>query len=143
VVSALIPLTERFPGGNEGQTWLAVTVRAPSGAPVSIGQLFEDGARALRALAATVRTQLVAGNSCIRQSLEDLPALAQGFAPTSANYHDFALTPKGLVVGLRTSQVGFPTCNRVSTTVPYATLRAELSPLAKRLIAGLRQPRTG
>jgi hypothetical protein len=143
VVSALIPLTERFPGGNEGQTWLAVTVRAPSGAPVLISHLFKDRARGLRALARAVRAQLVAGNSCIRQSLEDLPVLARGFAPTSANYQSFALTAKGLLIGLRTSQVGFPTCNRVRTTVPYATLRAELSPLAMKLIAGLRQPRTG
>ncbi|MEA2130989.1 MAG: hypothetical protein QOJ29_5458 [Thermoleophilaceae bacterium] len=143
VVSGLIPLTERFPGGNEGQTWLAVTVRVPSGARVSISDLFNDRARGLRALAAAVRTRLPAGNSCIRKSLKALPTMARGFAPTKVNYRYFALQTSGLVIGFPVSQVGFPPCSRVSTTVPYATLRAELSPLAKRLIAGVRQPRTG
>jgi hypothetical protein len=140
VVSALMPLTERFPGGNEGQTWLAATVRVPSGERVSIGDLFTDRARGLRALAAEVRTRLLASNSCIRQSVDDLPVLARGFAPTGTNYRHFALTADGLVIGFPTSQVGFPPCNRVRTTVPYAKLRAVLSPLAKRLVAGVRRP---
>jgi hypothetical protein len=140
VVSTLIPLTELFPSGNDGEGWLSATVRVPSGERVSIGDLFSDRARGLRALAAEVRTRLLAGNSCIRRSVDDLPMWADGFAATTTNYRYFALTAVGLVVGFPVAQVGFPPCNRVRATVPYATLRAVLSPLAKRLVAGVRRP---
>jgi hypothetical protein len=143
VVSTLIPLTRRFPSGTGGQTWLSATIRVPSGRSVSVGDLFADRSRGLRALAAAVRRQVVAGNSCIRQSIDELPEYASGFAPTTSNYQHFALTASGLAIGLEGAQVGFVACNRVRTTVSYARLRAELSPLARKLIANIRQPRTG
>jgi hypothetical protein len=143
VISTLIPLTRRFPGGTGGQVWLSATMRVPSGNSVSVGDLFADRSRGLRALAAAVRRQVVAGNSCIRQSIDVLPEYATGFAPTTSNYRHFALTAGGVVIGLEGAQVGFVACNRVRTTVSYERLRAEFSPLARRLIAGVRQPRTG
>jgi hypothetical protein len=143
VVSTLIALTRRFPSGTGGQVWLSATIRVPSGRSISVGDLFADRSRGLRALAAAVRRQVVASNSCIRQSIDELPEYASGFVPTTSNYQHFALTARGLVMGLEGAQVGVVACNRVRTTVPYATLRAELSPLAMKLIAGLRQPRTG
>jgi hypothetical protein len=143
VVSTLIPLTRRFPSGTGGQVWLSATIRVPSGKSVSVGDLFADRSHGLRALAAAVRRQVVASNSCIRQSIDELPEYASGFAPTTSNYQHFALTAAGLVIGLQGAQVSSPACNRVRTTVSYARLRTQLSPLAKKLIGGVRRPRTG
>jgi hypothetical protein len=141
VVSTLIPMTERFPGGTGGQVWLSATVRVPSGKRVSITDLFIDPARGLRALAAEVRTRLLARNSCIRQFIvgdQRDPSYTRGFAPTKGHYQYFALAPRGLVIGFVSAQVSNPTCNRATTTVPYAALRTEFSALAKQLIAGTR-----
>jgi hypothetical protein len=143
VVSTLIPLTRLLPSGNDGDTWLSATIRVPSGTAVSVGDLFAVRSRGLRALAAAVRGQVIASNSCVKQSIDDLPMLARGFAPTRSNYQYFALTARGMVIGLTQAQVSFPPCNRVRTTVPYSKLRANLSPLAKKLIAGVRPPRSG
>ncbi|MDQ2910781.1 MAG: hypothetical protein M3R39_07180 [Actinomycetota bacterium] len=51
VVSALMPVTELYPGGSLGKGWLSVTVRVPSGTAVSVSDLFSDRLRGLRALA--------------------------------------------------------------------------------------------
>jgi hypothetical protein len=52
VVSALMPATrELFPGQHEGDGWLAVTVRVPSGVRVTMSDLFANPDQGLRVLA--------------------------------------------------------------------------------------------
>ena len=89
VVSALMPLTrELFPGQHEGDGWLAITVRVPSGRPVTISDLFNKPGRGLRALAAAWRATIrrTPGRACLR--------IHPGqYRPIVANYGAFALTP--------------------------------------------------
>ena len=143
VVSALVPLLEVLPGGTGGETWLSVTVRVPSGAPVGIRGLFSQPARGLRALAAAVRRKVLATNSCIRASNRGPGRAinARGFAPTARNYRYFALTATGFAVGFAIDQVGGSSCGRAEATVPYSVVRPYLNSLGRRLVAGVRRPR--
>jgi len=147
VVSALIPLTGLMPGGNaHGQGWLAVTLRSATGKPVAVEELFADPKSGLAVLAATVESQLVAENPCVKEAVEipdypDVPSYRSGFSPTPRHYRYFALTPRGLVVGFPIGQVAGGICNRVRTTVAYETLRPHLSALGLRLVDGVRPPR--
>jgi hypothetical protein len=133
VVSALMPLTrEVFPGQHNGDGWLAVTVRVPSGKRVMIGDLFARRDRALRALAAAwkARIRRTDGLPCLR----DYP---EAYTPTARNYGAFALMPTGIAVGSPEIEA----CYRLVATVPYRLLRPFLSPLGKVLVAGVRPPR--
>jgi hypothetical protein len=144
VVSTLIPLLRLLPGGNNGSTWLSVTVEVPSGRPVALSDLFAEPKRGLRALASAVKRRVEATNACIRQSVRDPLAgglNARGFRPTPSNYRYFALTPSGLAVGLPIGQVGGSSCGRVEATVPYDVLHPFLSQLGRKLVAGVRRPR--
>ena len=143
VVSALVPVLEVLPGGTAGETWLSVTVRVPSGAPVGIRGLFSQPGRGLRALAAAVRRKVLATNSCVRASNRGPGGAinARGFAPTARNYRYFALTATGFAVGFPIDQVGGSSCGRVEVTVPYSVVRPYLSNLGQRLVAGVRRPR--
>jgi hypothetical protein len=134
VVSALMPLTrELFPGQHEGDGWLAMTVRVPSGRPVTISDLFEQPARGLRALAAAWKATIrrTPGRACLR-------IYPGQYRPTVANYGAFALTPSGIAVGSRE----IAACYRLVATVPYRRLRPYLSKFGAALIAGVRPPRT-
>ena len=134
VVSALMPATKLYPGGNEGNTWVAVTVRVPSGRPVRITSLFADPSRGLRALASAWKTRVRRTNPrmwpCVRFHLAD-------YRPGARRYRHFALTVQGLTVGFWQE----PACNRLAATVPYTVLRPYLGKLGRRLIAGIRRPR--
>ena len=147
VVSALIPTLRLLPGGNDGSTWMSVTVQVPSGSKVGLLDLFTERARGFRALAAAVRRKVVTTNSCIGPSITSriVPSVgrlnAQGFAPKLRNYRYFALTARGLAVGLPNGQVGGPSCGRVLAIVPYGVLRPYLSPLGRKLILGVRRPK--
>jgi hypothetical protein len=145
VVSALIPTLELFPGGNDGQGFLSLTVRVPSGSPVAIGDLFEQHSHGLRVLAEAFRKRVVATNSCVARDLRSPVAGdldSRGFAPTASNYRHFALTSRGVAVGFPLGQIAAPVCNSVEATVPYSVLRPYLSELGKELIAGVRAPRS-
>jgi len=132
VVSALLPAQELYPCGNDGNGWVSVTVRVPSGKPVTLGQLFQDpfggpyalGVGFFRAIAHDWRL------SCV------VPDLSR-YQPTLHNYRDFALTPTGLALGFWQE----PACNRIEAVIPYAALRPYLSPLGTGLIAGVREAR--
>lgn len=133
VVSALLPLTrELFPGQHDGDGWLPMTVRIPSGRPVRVTDLFADPRQGLRVLAETWK-QLIRrtdGAPCLR-------IYPEIFRPTARNYHNFALTPSGITVG----SWEIAACYRLVATVPYATLRPYLNKLGTTLIAGVRHPR--
>jgi hypothetical protein len=134
VVSALMPATKLYPGGNEGNTWVAVTVRVPSGRLVSISSLFADPSRGLRALASAWKARVRRTNPrmwpCVRFHLPD-------YRPGARRYRYFALTAHGLAVGFWQE----PACDRLAATVPYAVLRPYLGKLGMTLIAGVRRPR--
>jgi hypothetical protein len=143
VVSVLVPIRRRAPGGTGGATWLSITVQVPSGAPVGIRDLFAEPSRGLQALATAVRKKVLSTNSCIQASFTDPVGAelnARGFAPTPRNYRYFALAPTGLAVGFPQDQVGGSSCSRVEATVPYAVVRRHLSPLGRKLVAGVRAP---
>jgi hypothetical protein len=133
VVSALMPVArEVFPGQHEGNGWLAMTVRVPSGRRVMIGDLFANVGRGLRALAAAwkARVRRTPGRACLR-------IYPSQYRPTVANYRAFALTPRGLAIG----SWEIAACYRLVATVPYRLLRPHLSKLGATLIAGVRAPR--
>jgi hypothetical protein len=130
VVSALMPATrELFPGQHEGDGWLAVTVRVPSGVRVTMSDLFANPDQGLRVLARAWRARIrrTGAHPCIR-------IYPKTYSPTVENYRAFALTPSGLAVG--SPEVA--ACYRLLATVPYAVLRPHLSSLGARLVDGVR-----
>jgi hypothetical protein len=132
VVSALLPATHLYPCGTEGRGWVAVTARVPSGASVEISDLFLDPSRGLRVLAAAWKVQ-------VRRTQPRIwPCAKASFSsrPTPRSFRHFALTPRGLAIGFHQ----WPACDRVRGIVPYRVLRRYLSPLGKRLVAGVRRP---
>jgi len=132
VVSALLPATKLYPCGNEGQGWVSVTVRVPSGKQVTLAQLFRDpegdglfqlGVAWFRVIARDSRLNCVVSN-------------LSSYQPTLRNYRYFALTPHGLALGFRQE----PACQRIVGIVPYRALQPYLSNLGKQLVAGVRRP---
>lgn len=141
VVSALVPLLELYPGGNDGAGWLAVTIRVPSGSPVGISSLFDRRMHGLEGLSLAVRRQLVRSNSCFRTSLRDPIAYddyARALAPRPANYRYFALAPRGLAIGFWNGAVAGIPCGRIAVIVPYQTIQRYLTELGRTLVAGVR-----
>ncbi|HZT84090.1 MAG TPA: hypothetical protein VE984_01540 [Gaiellaceae bacterium] len=133
VVSALIPALELHPGGGAGQTWIAATVDVRSGKAVSLRQLLANPPLALPVLAADWKARL--------RHTTLWPYVAQdtaGYTPSFAHYRYFALTPTGLAFGFRQEPGG----SRFAAVIPYRLVRPYLSPLGRRLVAGVRRPRT-
>lgn len=131
VVSALIPTTKLYDGGNEGGNWLSVTVRVIDARRVNLRDLFRRPAQGLKALAAATR-ELISSNSCDPHDSR--------FASVVANYRYFALTVHGLAIGFPQGEVLIPTCGPIEVTVPYTGLRPFLSTLGSELVAGVRAP---
>jgi len=131
VVSALLPMRELYPGGNDGDGWIAVTVRVPSGERVSLGQLFTDPSVALPALAGAWLGRLTDGERtyCVVNYLAD-------YTPTLSHYKNYALTPEGIAVGFWQE----PACERLAAIVPYSAIRPYLSPFGQRVVATVRAP---
>lgn len=144
VVSVLIPLERRVPGGTGSATWLAATVQIPSGSRVGLLQLFSEPTRGLRALASEAKRQVLASNACVRASFENPIGRrlnARGFAPRVRNYQRFGLTSTGIAVGFPQGRIGGGSCGSVLTIVRYEAIRPFLSTLGERLVAGIRNPR--
>jgi len=135
VVSALLPATKLYPCGNEGQGWVSMTVRVPSGRQVRLAQLFRDpeGEGLFKLGVAWFR--VVARERSWH--LECVVVHLRHYEPTLQNYRYFSLTPRGLALAFWQE----PACSRVEAIVPYRTLRPYLSRLGKELIAGIRRPR--
>jgi hypothetical protein len=132
VVSALLPLTrEAFPGQSGGDGWLPATVRVPSGARVTIDELFTSPGQGLRALAIAWKAAVrkTAAAPCLR-------IYPEAYTATVGHYSAFALTPRGLAVG----SWEIAACYRLLATVPYSVLRPYLSRLGLVLVAGVRRP---
>lgn len=134
VVSALIPALELHPGGNDGQTWISATIDVRSGKPVSLRDLLASPRLALPPLVREWKARL--GSSTLSGYVtEDL----ERYTPTLAHYRYFALTPKGLAFG----QPQEPAGSRFAGVIPYRLVRPYLSPLGRRLVSGVRRPRSG
>jgi hypothetical protein len=133
VVSALLPAQKLYPCGNDGNTWISVTLRVPSGKRVTLGQLFRDpeGEGLYRLGVAWFR--VIAGDWRLLCVFPDL----RHYEPTLRNYRYFALTPRGLALAFWQE----PACNRVEGVVPYRALQPYLSGLGKQLVAGVRRAR--
>ena len=56
------------------------------------------------------------------------------------NYRHFALARDGLVLAFGQAQFSAPPCSAMSFVVPYATVVRHLSPLGRKLVAGVLQP---
>ena len=142
VASFLIPVRELFPGGNDGNMWMATTVRVPSGEAVTLTDLFADRARALRAIAREARHGVVTSSRCVARSLAD-PIVghlhARRLRPLARNYRQFALAPEGLAFGFYQAQIAAPPCGRISTLVPYDVVRPHLNEDGRALVAGVRR----
>lgn len=135
IVSALLRVKQAVARYRlRGFEWLGINVRVPSGKPLTISELFAS-ARGLRAFGdawrATLRRQ--GAGECL-----DSNAYAFYFATSASNFQQFALTPRGLAVGVN----GAGVCSGPwVATVRYTVLRPYLSRLGARLIAGVRRPR--
>jgi hypothetical protein len=141
VVSALVPTLELFPGGNDGNGWISVTARVPSGAPVTLPDLIEPGG--WNSLSFAAHHALMRTNSCFRERLT-IPAQAQhsaeGLAPRPSNFRHFALTASGLALGFGIGDVAGVPCGGVFAIVPYADIEAHRTPAGRDLVASLRLP---
>jgi hypothetical protein len=132
VVSALIPALRLYPGGNDGQTWISATVEVRSGRAVSLRELLASPPLALPGLVRDWKARL-RGSMLWRYVAED-PAR---YTPTLAHYRHFALTPTGLAFGFPQEPAG----SRFAAVIPYRLVHPYLSPLGRRLVAGVRRPR--
>lgn len=131
VVSALMPATKLYPGGNDGQTWVAATVQVPSGKAIPLNELFVDLSRALPVLARDWKAQI--------RGTRFWPCVAKdpgAYRPSPRNFRHFALTPHGLVFGFWQE----PACPRLQAAVPYRAVRPYLSRLGIQLVKGVRRP---
>jgi hypothetical protein len=133
VVSTLMPALKLYPGGNKRQTWISATVDVRSGRAVSLRQLLANPPLALPVLAGDWKAQL-------RHTML-WPLVAEdtdSYTPSFAHYRYFALTPSGLAFGFREEPAG----SRFAAVIPYRLVHPYLSRLGKRLVAGVRRPKT-
>jgi hypothetical protein len=143
VVSALIPTLDIPPTGNNGAGWLDVTVLVPSGRVVRYQDLFAPGGEPPQGVARVIRREAIRENACVRgmlkyQSDPTTKLFASAFA---AGYsHEFALTPRGLVIGFSDREATGPACGQIAITVPYRLLNRYMSGLGERLVLGVRPP---
>lgn len=131
VVSAILPAQELSPCGTEGNTWVSITVRVPSGVRVSLPELFSDLPRALPAIAKAWKARVRRVEPEMWPCVKNYPSI---YLPRARNYRYFALTTRGLSLGFW----DVAACNRLQAVVPYRVLRPYLSTLGATLIAGVR-----
>jgi hypothetical protein len=132
VVSALIPALRLYPGGSDGQAWISATVEVRSGRAVSLRELLMNPTLALPLLVRDWKAGL--RRSTLWHYVAEDPA---SYTPTLAHYQYFALTPTGLAFGFSQEPAG----SRFAAVIPYRLVRPYLSPLGRRLVAGVRRPR--
>jgi hypothetical protein len=143
IVSVLIPTTGIYPGGNDGDSWVSATLLVPSATAVSLDELFATPSVGMAALANAARTQILSTSACVQQDYnsDDFGGpkqLDQGISPTAANYHDFALSPLGLVIGFDQGQLAIEACDSQTTTIAWSQLTPFLSKLGQQVVTELR-----
>jgi hypothetical protein len=109
-----------------------LTAAVPSGKPVELVDLLRSTSGGLQAIAGYVGNHLIGtGSSCAQNS-------HGGFAPTVENFRSFALTLRGLDVGLAQGQIGDEACGAIRVTVPWSVAGPQLNATGQRLRNGLR-----
>jgi hypothetical protein len=144
VASALIPVEQLYPGGNDGSTWMGLTVRVPSGSQVNLRDLFSRPKEAVPAIGRLARTRLAHTNKAVYGGLNskmDRQFLVRSFAPRVKRGAQWALTPTGFAIGYPQGLVACVPCSRIDTTIPYWRLDPYLSASGRQLIADVRWPR--
>jgi hypothetical protein len=129
VVSALLKAFFENPGGEPDQYWISFTIEVPTGRLVGLSELFVNPAKALVAISTYARATVLATSECA--------VFQEGFAPTAENYRDFALTERGLIIGLVLGPVA---CGRTQAIVPWGWVRPLLNDLGQRLVGSIRTP---
>ncbi len=134
VVSALIPALELYPGGNDGQTWISVTVDMGTGKRVSLAQLVNR--EALPVITQAWGPAFLQAHPRCRWCSVWLRTDKPSYPATFGNLGWYALNPTGLAIGFPQ----YPAGPRTVAVIPYRLVRAYLSPLGVRLIDGVRKP---
>jgi|SRR3954464_6135993 hypothetical protein len=143
VVSALIPVEQLYPGGNDGSVWSGLTVRVADGSRVFLRDLFSRSKKALPAITRLARTKLAHTNNSVHASLNDKidrQFMVHSFAPRPRHGAQWALTPTGFAIGYPQGLVSCVPCSRIDTTIPYWRLDRYLSDSGRQLIADVRWP---
>jgi hypothetical protein len=139
VVSALIPTTAVFPGGNDGDSWVSTTLLVPSATVVTLDSLFANPIQGLKAISDAAATHFLASNSCVSQALADPTSPNwQSLTPTEDNYKYFAMTPAGLTIGFTQGALAAEACDRQSFTVGWPQLQSLLSSTGRKVVSELR-----
>lgn len=143
VVSVLIPTTAIYPGGNDGDSWVSATLLVPSATAVSLDELFATPSVGMAALANAARTQILSTSACVQQDYNSddfggTKHLDEGISPSAANYHNFALSPVGLVLGFDQGQLAIEACDAQTTTIAWSQLTPFLSKLGQQVVSELR-----
>jgi hypothetical protein len=137
VFSALLGVYVHNPGGTGGSaSYLSVTLRVPSGAIVSLVDLFKAPGAALAVISSFVRADLATTYPDCRS----LILSSEGLSPTPDNYQSFAMLPGGLAFGFAAGHTGSEACGPMRATVPWARIRTLLTPIGLQLVSGLRSP---
>jgi hypothetical protein len=134
-VSALIPTVELAQFGNDGETWISVTVLVKSGRTVSFGRLIRSEPKTAAATSALVRREAIRQSLCVRNAL-GAPTVGRAYARGFANIRtvDYALTTRGLAIGFANGRVTGSACGRIEVLVPYRLAEPYLSKLGAQLV---------
>lgn len=128
VTSMLLPTTDAvFDGQHGSRGWLAITLAVPSGEPILLRDLFVRPLAGVQALRRGFRDRLGPERRCLDDGTLEL------FGPFG---RDFALTPTGIAVGVRSDNA----CGTWYQTVPYARIRKYLSQHGAALVDAIRRP---
>jgi len=142
IVSALIPTTTIFPGGNDGDHWVSTTVLVPSAKTIGLADLFTDPAQALDIIAAMMKHHFLTSGGCVEQALTDpefdSSTYLSDLDPKPSNYQHFAISPAGLTVGFDQGFLAAEACDSQIATIPWSALRQQLSPGGQQLVDALR-----
>ena len=143
VVSALVPVLELYPGGNDGSVWMGFTVRAPGGSPVYLRDILKRPKQAIPAIGVIARSRLAHTDKGVHGELNskmDREFVVRSFAPRAKHGVRWALTPTGFAIGYPVGSVSAVPSGRIAVTIPYWRLGPYLSGQGRELIAGVRWP---
>ena len=134
VISVLSTIQTSAPSGaGIGGHFVSITIDPSNSQTVELKQLFAKSSRAYAFI-----QELVIKRCVELRGSDDCSGAAQILPPKSSSFRYFALTTKGLAVGINGEVVSSWAWE---TTVPYSSLRPYLSTFGKWLVAGVRFPR--
>ena len=141
VVSTMFLTNLIAPGGNDGQDWVSATLLVTSATPVQLAGLFTDYPKALAKISEIAKKHFTGTDECVQSVINDPimgPHVLDGLDPDPKNYHNFALTPDGLVLGFGQGQIGIEACGADYIVIPWSAVRSLMTPASRTLIPELR-----